>query len=212
MLSNFWIRLSLTPQRTSLTRLPSHLDVSASLKPRGCLPSASRCCSHPLSLLSLHHSFPNLNQVGSARLSTLLLLHFPSFLSSSHVPLSFLCKGLVQHLASPIKTLCTFRSNFQTFLNPDAAVRVGLSSLSTFDRIATQASCSGSEGFDICASDSLPLHSSSLKRHWWWWQLVNLYRRPVHSPLTVNDSLRDSDHVVDGFFVPPDKVVLTSQH
>ena len=74
--------------------------------------------------------------------------------------------------------------------------RVGLSSLSRSDHIATQASFSGSESTDVCPGDSLPLHSSSLKRHRWW-QRVNLCYWPVHSPLAINHSPRDSDHIVD---------------
>ena len=70
-------------------------------------PSASGCCSHPLSLLSLHASFPNQNQVGSGRLSALV----PILLLHSQHPLLF-CSGVI------------------LFLNPNAAgVRVGLGSL-----------------------------------------------------------------------------------
>ena len=43
----------------------------------------------------------------------------------------------------------------------------------------------------------------SLKRHWWWWHRVNLCCRPVYSPLAIDFSPRDSDHIEDGFFVPP---------
>ena len=47
-------------------------------------------------------------------------------------------------------------SCFETFLNADAArVKVCLCSLSRSDRIATQVSCCGSEGFDVCPGDSL---------------------------------------------------------
>ena len=42
----------------------------------------------------------------------------------------------------------------------------------------------------LFSRDSLPLHSSSLKRHWWWWQMVNWCRWPVHSPLTISSSPR----------------------
>ena len=59
------------------------------------------------------------------------------------------------------------------------------------------------KSFDICPCDPLPLHSSSLKRHWWWWQPVNLCCRLVHTPLAINHSTRDSDHIVDGLLVPP---------
>ena len=76
-------------------------------------------------------------------------------------------------------------------------------SLSRSGRITTRASCSGSEGFEIRPGESLRPHSSSLKRHCWWWQRVNLCHRPVHSPLSINISPRNSDHFVDGFFVPP---------
>ena len=135
----------------------------------------------------------------------------PSFLSSSDVPLNFPSKYLVQHLASSIKTLCTFGVVFGTFLNPDATgIGVGLSSLSRSDRIVSPASCRCSEGFDVCPGDSLPLNSSSLKRHWWWRQSVNLCHQPVYSPPAINDSPRDSDHVVDGFFCPTCPAVLTS--
>ena len=51
--------------------------------------------------------------------------------------------------------------------------------------------------------DSLPLHSSSFKRHWWLWHRVNLCLWSVHSPLAISNPLRDSDHTVDCFFVPP---------
>ena len=45
-----------------------------------------------------------------------------------------------------------------------------------------------------------------LTKHWWWWQWVHLCQRPVRSPLAVNNSPRDSDHIVDGLFVPPLKL------
>ena len=51
-------------------------------------------------------------------------------------------------------------------------VRVGLCSLSRSGRIATRASCSGSESFEIRPGESLRPHSSSLKRHCWWWQFA----------------------------------------
>ena len=78
---------------------------------------------------------------------------------------------------------------------------MSLCSLSRSDRIATLAFCSGSEGFDVWPGDSLPLHSSSLKRHQWWWQRVNLCCRPVYSPLAINHFPPDSDHIVNGFCV-----------
>ena len=46
---------------------------------------------------------------------------------------------------------------------------MSLCSLSRSDRIATGASCGGTESLNVCAGNSLPLHSSSLKRRWWWW-------------------------------------------
>ena len=93
------------------------------------------------------------------------------FLSSSDISLYFLRECLIQHLTSSICTLCTFQSCFETVLDPGAAgVRVLLCSLSRSDRIVTKASCSGTEGLNVCSGDSLPLCSSSLKRHWWWWQ------------------------------------------
>ena len=70
------------------------------------------------------------------------------------------------------------------------------------DRIATQASCKGTESLNVCLGDSLPLYSSSLKRHWWS-QGVNLCHRPVQSPLSISNSPRDSDRIVECFFVPP---------
>ena len=75
--------------------------------------------------------------------------------------------------------------------------------MSRSDPIATWASCSGTEALNVCSRDSLLLHSSSLKRRWWWWQGVNLCRWPVHSPLSISNSPRDSDHIVNCPFVPP---------
>ena len=75
--------------------------------------------------------------------------------------------------------------------------------LSRFDRIATRAPCSGTEALSVCSRDSLPLYSSSLKRHWWWWQGVSFCRWPVHNPFSISNSPRDSDHMDNGLFVPP---------
>ena len=81
---------------------------------------------------------------------------------------------------------------------------MSLCSLSRSDRSATQASCSGTESLNVCSGDSLPLHSSSLKRHWWWWwQRANLCHQPVHSPLAISNSPRNSDHIADCFYVQP---------
>ena len=85
-----------------------------------------------------------------------------------------------------------------------AGVGVTLCSLSRSDCIANQASCSGTKGLNVCSRDSLPLHSSSLKRHWWWWQRVNFVSRgPAHSPVAISNSPRDSNHIVDCCSVPP---------
>ena len=124
--------------------------------------------------------------------------------SCNHKCATSFCDRLVQHLSSSIQALRSFRSCFETFLDSNAAgVGVSLCSLSRSDRIATRASCSGTEGLNVCSRDSLPLHPSSLGRHWWLWQRVNLSYRPVHSPLSISNSPRDSDRIVDKFSVPP---------
>ena len=126
----------------------------------------------------------------------ILLLHsqLPPFLRRSSQLL--LCKCLVQHLASSIKTLCTFWSHFE-ILDPDAArVAVGLSSLTRpgHPAVVPKASISA-------LLISLPLQLELPRTVLVVWQRGNFVSRATFHQ-RFSTGLR-SDHIVDGFFVPP---------
>ena len=103
-----------------------------------------------------------------------LLLYFYSSLLLTFLPTSFANASFNTSLLRSKRSAPS-----ETLLNPDTArVGVSLCSLSRSDRIATRASCSGTEGLNVCSRDSLPMHSTSLNWHWWWWQRVSLCRWP----------------------------------
>ena len=65
---------------------------------------------------------------------------------------------------------------------------MSLCSLSRSDRIATGASCSDTEGLNVCSGDSLPVYSSSLKRTGGGGKGSICVEWPVKSTVSINNS------------------------